>query len=136
MLIPVCHELPLKDIVACSPLLADRLVLNTADGLPAVARCVVDLLRQETKSYRPGRPLWAGTLTKKVLKEVPEGCYLLSNALCPDATPTVSQYIPPLGEREALWQSLKEQRISGTRFYVFATDADYRAHMSARAVFD
>ena len=73
VLIPVWHQVTFQDLVARSALLADRRALKTADGLPAVARQVAALIQQETKSYRPGRALWAEPPTKKVLRDLPLG---------------------------------------------------------------
>lgn len=52
VLVPVWHRVDVKDVVAQSPLLADRLALNTSIGLEEIAARVAGLLRKETVSYR------------------------------------------------------------------------------------
>lgn len=135
VLIPVWHNVSYGDLVRHSPLLADRLALNTLAGLPVVAEQIVRRLRKETPSYRPGLPIYSGRLSKRTLMDLPEGAFLLSNIYNRDSSPMVAQQVPPWGEREALWQWLKAKGIQSTRFYVFADEAEFREHMSARSIF-
>lgn len=135
VLIPVWHNITHGDLIQHSPLLADRLALNTLAGLPAVAGQIVRQLRRESPSYRPGLPIYSGKLRKQVLLELPEGAFLLSNVYNRDYTPKVACLVPAFSEREAFWAWLKAEGISATRFYVFADEAEFREHMSARSIF-
>lgn len=134
VLIPVWHGVDANDVVSQSPLLADRLALNTTAGLGAIAIRIAKMLREETPGYRPGMPIFAGKLSKKVLMSLPEGAFLLSNVMNVDLTPKIARQIPPTAERESFWALLKSEGISLTRFYVFSDAAEYRAHMSARNI--
>ncbi|MFT4248867.1 MAG: toll/interleukin-1 receptor domain-containing protein [Pseudomonas sp.] len=134
VLVPVWHNVAHSELVAISPLLADRFALNTSSGLPVVASAIAKMIWKETKSYRPGMPIYAGRLSKKVLLSLPDGAYLLSNIMNDDRTPRVSQPVPAYKEREAFWAQLTNARISTSRFYVFADAAEFREHMSARTI--
>jgi hypothetical protein len=134
VLVPVWHQMEVKDVAAGSPLLSDRLALSTARGLDAVAAQIAKVIRHESPGYRPGMPIFAGKLTKKAFMSLPDGAYLMSNVVKPDLTPAHVVEMPVAAEREMLWVQLKSDGLPLTRFYAFADAVEYRAHMSARNI--
>jgi hypothetical protein len=134
VLVPVWHGVEATEVAALSPLLADRVALRTADGLQVVANRVAEMVREEVPSYRPGVPIYTGPLTRKILQQLPEGAYLLSNLFNSDGTPRISQLVPDAQDREAFWKHLRLLGLSRTRFYVYSSAKEFRAHMSARSI--
>jgi hypothetical protein len=134
VLVPVWHRVDASQVAARSPLLADRVAMQTAGGLQAIAARVAEMLRREVPSYRPGVPMYGGRLTKKMLLELPERAFLLGNMYNHDGTPKIAQLVPSLDQRESFWIQLKALRMSTSKFYVFSSAEEYRAHMSTRII--
>ncbi len=70
-------------------------------------------------------------LTKRLLFQLAEGSYLVSNTMVTTDQPSFSEKVQPVERREAQWQRVKAAGANGRLCDVFASEAEY--HMSMRA---
>jgi hypothetical protein len=66
--------------------------------------------------------------------DLPEGSYLSSNSYTSEGKPVLSQLVPPLHEREAFWQKIKQLGLANRRFYAFGDLSEYRTHIASRSI--
>lgn len=134
VVLPILHNLTPAAVRQHSPILADRFLISTNEGLPSVARKIRDAIERSGSRYRPGAPIFAGRLTKKTFLNLPEGSFLMSNVVNPDLSPAIAEEIPPMDQRQAYW-ALRRESISLCKFYVFSNAGEYRKHVSSRDIY-
>lgn len=109
-------------------MLAGRVAASTEEGLREVAKKIANAIYENRSGNRPGFPIFGGRLTKRVLMNLPAGSFLTSNILTYDHTPGILYKLGGLEVREAVWQQLRKLGLTGTKFYVYRTESDYRRH--------
>jgi hypothetical protein len=76
-------------------------------------------------------PMIRTPLTKKLLFQLVEGSYLVSNTMVTAGQPSFAEEVTTMERREAQWQRVRAAGANGRLCDVFATVAEY--HMSMRA---
>ena len=135
VVLPVWHDMTHGDVQSHSPMLAGRLAITTDKGLATVAKAIVAAIEGQGPRGRPLSPIFAGRLTKKIIFDLPDGSFLLSNVFGRDMMPEIAQEIPPLKQRGEFWRKLVDAGISKSKFYVFKDASSYRAHMAVRDIY-
>lgn len=128
VILPIWHNVSVKDVAKHSPMLAGRVAASTEEGLREVARKIAHAIYENRSGNRPGFPIFGGRLTKKVLMNLPAGSFLTSNILTNDHAPAILYQLGGLETREEVWRQLRELGLTGTKFYVYRTESDYRRH--------
>lgn len=134
IVLPIWHCVSADDVRQWSPLLADIRAVRTDLGLGRVAQELYQAVIRSGPLYRPGAPIFADKLTKRALMDLPEGSYLSSNSYTSEGKPVLSQLVPPLHEREAFWQKIKQLGLANRRFYAFGDLSEYRTHIASRSI--
>lgn len=128
VILPIWHKVSVKDVAKHSPILAGRAAAKTEDGLREVATKIAQAIYENRSGNRPGFPIFGGRLTKKVLMNLPAGSFLTSNILTYDHTPAILYRLGGIETRQEVWRQLREIGLTGTKFYVYKSEADYRRH--------
>ncbi|WP_141400579.1 hypothetical protein [Magnetospirillum sp. 15-1] len=69
-------------------------------------------------------------MTKKFLMSLPSGNFIASNCMRQDGIPIIAEQVAPLSEREAQWGRIKDNRLSGTTFFVFHDANTFEEHVA------
>ena len=83
-----------------------------------------------------GSPLFHGSLTKRVLLDLPEGAFVMSGVTDESGAPLFAETLPPVSAREELWGSLKASGVAQRNCYVFASARDYAVFLASNPVPD
>jgi Leucine-rich repeat (LRR) protein len=132
VILPIWHNVNFEDVRSHSPILAGRFAAGTDKGLANVAKAVFAATGPRN---HPASPIFAGRLTRRILLNLPEGSFLLSNMLNSDLTPLLAEPIPSASSREEFWRKLSSEGITKAKSYVFKDASSYRAHMVSRDIY-
>lgn len=74
VILPVWHDLDKSDVTQTSPIMADRVAANTRDGIPAVAKAIVDAIYAPPRGILGGRPdIGSPTITRSLVELLSTG---------------------------------------------------------------
>lgn len=135
VLLPIWHNVEYEDVLKYSPMLADRLAINTKKGLSEVSKKIVESIKISGKNQRIDQPIYAGRVSKKKLMDFPSGCIIMTNIINPvDYTPLYTRELTTKESREKFWGLLRAQNITTHKCYVFANAEGYRKHLNNRDI--
>jgi hypothetical protein len=131
VVLPVWHNVSFEEVRKHSPILAGRVAAKTQDGLREVAEQVFRAI-ESVMVRRADAPIFRGRLTKKKIRELPEGSFLHSNCLNSDHTPVFAEDIGSKESREDLWNRISHKGLAGTTFSAYRDAGDYRRHLASQ----
>jgi hypothetical protein len=129
--LPVWHNVSFEEVRKHSPILAGRVAAKTEEGLRQVAEKIVRAVEKVMK-HRADGPIYRGPITKKALLNLPEGCFLHSNAFHQDHTPLFAEELGSEESRDEVWNRISAIKLAGTLFSAYRDAGDYRRHWASR----